>query len=283
MIKWDGHTHTKFCKHGHSDELERYLDRAVELGFERYSVTEHPPLPERWIDDAPLMAELAMGIEELPAYFAYVGEYKRRYEGRLEVTAGLEIDYLHERFDFTERIVEPWADTLEDIVMSVHYLPGRGGMRCVDYKPDDFRTNLLDYYGTMERVVDAYFDHVELAIAAAARLPGRKRIGHIGLIAKFRTALPPADGEQVRERMERLVPLLANTGIGVDVNTAGLRVATCGEAYVPEWMIRACVEAGVDCVYGSDSHKPEQVGFGWGYWQQAKNAASRGSGASGST
>ncbi|PYI50588.1 histidinol-phosphatase HisJ [Paenibacillus flagellatus] len=268
-IKWDGHSHTKFCKHGHPDELDRYLDRAVELGFERYSVTEHPPLPDRWIDDAPLMAELAMGFEEMPAYFAYVREAKKRYEGRLDVTVGLEIDYLHDRFAFTERIVDPWADALEDIVVSVHYLPGRGGMRCIDYKPDDFKTNLLDYYGSMEQVVDAYFDHVELAIETAARLPGRKRIGHLGLIGKFRQALPPIDEGQMRERLEKALPLLVRANVGVDVNTAGLRVATCGVAYVPEWLIRACVDAGVECVYGSDSHKPEQVGFGWDYFERA--------------
>jgi histidinol-phosphatase (PHP family) len=272
MIKWDGHSHTKFCKHGHPDELQRYVDKAVELGFERYSVTEHPPLPDKLVDDAQLMAELAMGFEEMPAYFAYLNEYKKRYEGRLDIAVGLEFDYLHENFAFTERIVEPWAGVLEDSVMSVHYLPGKGGMRCIDYKPDDFRTNLLEYYGSMERVVGEYFDHVELAIEAAARLPGRKRIGHIGLIEKFRSELPPIDDGQVRGRMEKLLPLLARYEVGIDVNTAGLRVVTCGKPYVPAWFIRDCIRSGIDCVYGSDSHKPDHVGFGWDYFEQAMRA-----------
>lgn len=269
MIKWDGHSHTKFCKHGNPDELERYLDRAVELGFERYSVTEHPPLPEGLIDDPKLMAELAMGFEEMPAYFDYVREYKNKYEGRLDVAIGLEFDYLHENFTFTERIAEPWADVLEDCVVSVHYLPGRGGMRCIDYKPDDFQAHLLNYYGTMEKVVNEYFDHVELAIETAVRLPGRRRIGHLELIEKFRQALPPVEEGLIRERLERVLPLLVKSGVGVDVNTAGLRVPTCGKAYVPEWFIRKCTEAGVECVYGSDSHKPDHVGFGWEYFERA--------------
>ncbi|MEF3304847.1 histidinol-phosphatase HisJ [Paenibacillus sp. GYB003] len=273
MIKWDGHSHTKFCKHGHPDELERYLDRAIALGFERYSVTEHPPLPEKLVPDEGLMAELAMDFAEMPAYFEYVRDCKNRYEGRIDVAVGLEIDYLHDNFAFTQRVAEPWADLLEDCVVSVHYLPGRGGMRCIDYKPDDFKTNLLDYYGSMEKVVGEYFDHVELAIESAIRLPGRKRLGHIGLIEKFGRALPPIDEEQVRERLERVVPLLARTGVGVDVNTAGLRVETCGKPYVPEWFIRVCTAAGIECVYGSDSHKPEQVGLGWDYFEQAMRGA----------
>lgn len=278
MIKWDGHSHTKFCKHGHPDELERYLDRAVELGFERYSVTEHPPVPTGLVDDEALMAELAMDFAELPDYFAYVAAYRDRYKGKLEVAIGLEFDYLHDNFAFTERLFEPWADVLDDSVMSVHYLPGRGGARCVDYKPDDFRVHLLDYYGSMEKVVDLYFDHVELAIEAATRLPGRKRIGHLGLIEKFRHALPPIDDEQIRERLENVLPLLKRTGVGVDVNTAGMRVATCGIPYVPEWFIRACVAAGIECVYGSDSHKPEQVGFGWDYFERVTGGKRTGDG-----
>lgn len=269
MIKWDGHSHTRFCKHGHPDELERYLDRAVELGFARYSVTEHPPLPKKLVDDEGLMAELAMEPAELPDYFRYVRDYKRRYEGVLDVAVGLEFDYLHDNAAFTEMLAESWSDMLEDSVMSVHYLPGRGGMRCIDYKPDDFREHLLAYYGSMEKTVDEYFDHVELAIRTAVRLPGRKRIGHIGLIEKFRRELPPIDEAQTRERMERLLPLLAGSGVGVDVNVAGLRVAACGKPYVPEWFIHACADMGIECVYGSDAHKPEQVGFGWDYFERA--------------
>lgn len=269
MLRWDGHSHTKFCKHGYPDELEHYLDRALALGFDRYSVTEHSPMPEKYVDDEQLMAELAMGHEEMPAYFDYVRAYRERYEGRIEVAIGLEFDYLHDNWAFTERLAERWLDVLDDSVMSVHYLPGRGGWRCVDYKPEDFRVNLLDYYGSMERVADEYFDHVELAVETAARLPGRRRIGHLCLIEKFSKVLPPLEQGQIDERLEKLLPLLSRTGISVDVNTAGLRVPTCGKPYVPEWFIRRCKAEGIVCVYGSDAHKPEQVGFGWDYYEKA--------------
>lgn len=269
MPKWDGHTHTSYCKHGHPDELERYLDRAVELGFERYSVTEHPPLPERWVDDEPLMRELAMDLSELPAYFQYVKTYKERYAGKLDVLVGLELDYLPGRQSFTLQFVEPWIGELEDVIVSVHYLPGKGGMRCVDYTPQDFATNLLSHYGSMEKVVDAYYDQVEEAIEFAGRLPiASKRIGHVNLIEKFRLALPPIDPEQIRERLERIVPKLSACGVGVDVNAAGLRVPTCGKAYVPEWFLRKCAASGIPCVYGSDAHRPDHVGTGWDWFQK---------------
>lgn len=269
MIKWDGHTHTKFCKHGNPDELSLYLDRAVEQGFSRYSVTEHPPLPDRWVDDDVLMAELAMDQSELPAYVEYVLEHKQRYEGKLDVRLGLELDYLDGATSFTRDFLAPYLSQLEDLIVSVHYLPGKGGMRCIDYKPSDFETNLLSHYGTMEQVVDEYYNHVERAIQFAAGLPCDKRIGHINLIEKFRLALPPIDEAQIRDRLERILPMLVKTGVGLDINTAGLRVATCGQVYVPDWFMQQAIEAGVPCVYGSDSHKSEHVSYGWDGIQQA--------------
>jgi histidinol-phosphatase (PHP family) len=261
-MKWDGHTHSKFCYHGHHAELSEYVDRAIALGFDRYSVTEHPPLPEGWVPNETLMAALAMPLAELPAYIDYVLEMKKRYAGRIELTVGLEMDYLHENEAFSDEIMKPYLDVLEDAVVSVHYLPGEGGMYCVDYTPDDFRRNLLSAYGTMDSVAETYFDHVERSIAWAAKLPLRTRIGHPLLITKFQRELPPIDEALIRRRLERLVGLLAEAGVGIDVNTAGLRVPTCGQVYAPEWFIRRCLEAGVEVVYGSDAHKPEQVGFG---------------------
>ena len=269
FIKWDGHTHTQFCKHGSDRPLREYAARAAALGFERYSVTEHPPLPDGWIDDPVLTPELAMDRSELPAYLAEAKAVKREFEGKIDVAVGLEMDYLYGKESFTEDVLAEAAPDLEDVIVSVHYLPGRGGMRCVDYKPEDFRDNLLSYYGSMEKVTEAYYDHVELAVRSAAGWRWRKRLGHVNLIEKFRTALPLIDEAQIRERLERLLPLLVECGVGLDVNAAGLRKATCGKAYVPEWYMAACAERGVELVFGSDAHRPDEAGSGWEWYEQA--------------
>lgn len=269
VLKWDGHTHTRFCYHGSEIESERYIDQAIALGFQRYTLSEHSPLPERWVEDEVLYKELAMPEEELREYIDYAKRMKQHYEGDIEITVGLELDYLPGKLDYTERIFTHWEHELEDVVYSVHYLPGaKGSMKCVDFTPDYFREHILTYYGSMEKVVQEYYNHVEAAIQWAAQLPIRKRIGHINLIEKFANVLPEIDQEIIKGRLERLIPLLARTGVGVDVNTAGLRVATCGKPYVPEWFIAACQKEGIPCIYGSDSHKPEHVGTGWDWFEQ---------------
>ncbi|NBD23972.1 histidinol-phosphatase HisJ [Paenibacillus glycinis] len=266
-LKWDGHTHTKFCYHGSSAESDAYIERAIELGFQRYTISEHPPLPADWVPDKRLMAELAMPDAELPLYMDYVSTIKRKYEDRIEIAVGLELDYLQGALPFTEAIVDRYIDKLEDVVYSVHFLPGAGGMRCIDFTAEDFAANLLSYYGTMEKVVDEYYNHVEAAIEWASGLPMRKRIGHINLIEKFAAKLPPIDETQIKERLTALLPKLAKGGVGIDANAAGLRVPTCGKPYVPEWFMRACEAEGIALVYGSDSHRPEHVGAGYDWFE----------------
>lgn len=267
MIKWDGHTHTQFCKHGSAEDLLTYVERAIELGFQRYSVTEHPPIPARLVDNPQLMAELAMSEDELPAYFRYARSVKERTADRIEVAVGLELDYLPGQTSYTDRIVDQYGKQLEDTVLSVHYLPGRGGIRCIDFTSDDFKEGLLDYYGNMEKVVEEYYNHVEQLIEWAAPLPMRKRIGHINLIEKFRMALPEIDENQIKKRLQAILPKLRAGNIGVDVNTAGLRVKTCGKPYVPSWFIQECLADGVSCVYGSDAHHPQYVGAAYDWYE----------------
>lgn len=269
QVKWNGHTHTNFCRHGSAEPISAYLDEAVRQGFTRYSITEHPPLPPGLVPDAPLMRELAMDMEELPHYLRAAHEAKALYAERLEVVVGLELDYLENHQAFSEDLLDRTAGKVEDLVVSVHFLPGRGGMRCLDYRPLDFQENILAYYGSMNTVVHEYYDRLEQAIRWAGTLPGRKRLGHPGLINKFRTVLPKPDADLLQARTAALLPLLQEHGVGLDINTAGLRVQTCGQPYVPEWLIRDSLAAGVECVFGSDAHRPEDVGSGWAYYKQA--------------
>lgn len=271
-LKWDGHTHTNYCRHGSDADMGAYVEEAIARGFRRYTLSEHPPLPERWIADERLMRELAMKAEELPHYFADAFKTKEKYREQIEVLVGLELDYLPGNTDFALEMVDRWNGKLEDALVSVHYLPGKDGMRCVDFTPADFAEGLIGHYGSMEAVVDAYYDQVEEAVAWAAQLPVPKRIGHINLIEKFQAELPAIDPAQIERRLRRILPMLKRAGAGLDVNTAGLRKKTCGKPYVPAWYLQECLAAGIPVVFGSDAHHPHDVGSDWDWFAHAASA-----------
>lgn len=44
--KRDGHVHSHYCPHGSNDSFEEYLTKAIELGIEEITFTEHMTMPE---------------------------------------------------------------------------------------------------------------------------------------------------------------------------------------------------------------------------------------------
>lgn len=273
-LKWNGHTHSPFCHHGSSAPITDYLENAVAADFTRYSITEHPPLPDGWLRNEALQSTLAMPMANLDAYFRTMHSAKRAYQAKLDIRVGLELDYLPGSEAFTESLLRTHRESLDDLVLSVHFLPGTAGMRCIDYTPADFSDGLIAHYGSMEQVVDVYYQHVRQAILFAATLPVPVRIGHINLIHKFQTQLPPCPEDLTDAHLREILPLLKEHRVGIDVNTAGFRVETCQRPYVPSWFLRACVQDGIACVFGSDAHHPKDVAAGWDWFAQAMVDAS---------
>jgi histidinol-phosphatase (PHP family) len=62
------------------------------------------------------------------------------------------------------------------------------------------------------------------------------------------------------ERYEEVAQRLAKAGVAVEASSAGLRVAA-EEMYPHPDLLSACGRAGVPATIGSDSHKPEHVGY----------------------
>src|SRR5215813_14883548 len=89
----DGHTHTQFCPHGSREATEDFIARAIELRFETYSLTEHPPLPRNFVDPTDDKSCGMLG-EDFEAYLRHAKELKQRYADRIEIRVGLEVDYI---------------------------------------------------------------------------------------------------------------------------------------------------------------------------------------------
>ena len=263
LQKWDGHTHGPYCKHGSSAAFDAYLTRAIELGFTRYSVTEHPPLPDRFTANPEVMKQLAMKEEELPHYFRNAWEVKSRFSERIDVRVGLELDYLYHHEQFTERLLTEYQDQIEDAIISVHFLPGKQGMHCVDWDVQEIDRQLIRYYGSFERLIEVYFEHVHLALEQARLFRIPVRLGHATLFQKFKTALPECDELVITSHLLNVFEILKDDGIGLDVNTACLDLETCADVYPPLSLASIAKEMGVACVFGSDAHQPRHVGRHW--------------------
>ena len=98
-------------------------------------------------------------------------------------------------------------------------------------------------------------------IAEAARSGLFDILAHPDLVKLWGDARPLPERDP-RHYYEPAVEAIAETGIAVEVSTAGLRKHV-GEIYPSRAFAEMCVEAGAAFALSSDAHAPDQVGFGY--------------------
>ncbi len=233
----DYHMHSYLCGHGEGVPAE-YAARAVALGLDEIGVSEH--IPMYWRPEGGRDPTLAMADRDLPTYFALVEDARRAAPG-LPIRLGLEADYIpgHEAALRAFLATWPW----DYVYGSVHWLG--------DWGLDDPREVEEYTRRDVDAVYEAYFALVEAAAASGLF----DILAHLDLVKKFGYR----STRDLRPRYARLARTLAETGVCVEINTAGL-LKPVGEIYPHPDLLRALHAAGVPVTLGSDAHRPALVG-----------------------
>ncbi len=228
----DYHTHTARCGHAIGRPSE-YVEAARAAGLLALGVADHLPLlpaPD---------PELAMGTCELDDYVGEVLALRDSFPGY--VLLGVEADYRRGTVDEVAALLA--ARPFDYVIGSVHFI-GEWGF-------DDPR-RLAEYSG---RDIDAaWIEYLEL-VGEAAESGLFSILGHLDLMKKF--GYRPT--RSLDRELERVVERIARAGVLVEINTAGLH-RPVGEAYPSPHLLGLLREAGVAITFGSDAHRPEEVG-----------------------
>src|SRR5512132_103575 len=117
LSRRDGHTHTELCPHGSREATDGFIQRAIQLGFETYSLTEHPPLPKSFEDPTP---EKSCGIcwQELEPYLELAYKLKGRFASQIEIKVGLEVDYIPGFEEEIRQMLNAHGPDLDDALLS---------------------------------------------------------------------------------------------------------------------------------------------------------------------
>lgn len=273
-MKRDGHTHTHFCRHGSGEDTEAFISRAIELGFTTYSLTEHMPYPEEFLQKMPYSQECLDSLRILGNDFdAYIREMeiiKKKYRDKIHLLIGSEIDFLPEQQDYTRYMLKEYGPYLEDGLLSVHVLKGIKGWHSVDYCPEDLKAGVIEYYLGYEQYQLAYYRAVKEALVADLGPYKPKRISHLTLCNKFQHCFIK-DGivtEAVQKAVGDILDYMKRHGYSLDVNAAGLYKEYCCEIYPSPWIIEQARRLRIEMVYGSDSHAVADVGRGYDVYEQ---------------
>jgi histidinol-phosphatase (PHP family) len=221
------------------ENVERYLATASEAGVSELGCAEHiyrfrqaldlwrHPFWERWARD------------DLDAYCEFLAASPLK--------AGLECDFVPGREDRTAALLDGLP--LDYVVGSVHFV----GDRAVDV--EDF--SVWERQGDPDAVWARYFE----ILAEAARSGLFDILAHPDLVKVWGSARP-APTRDPRFHYEPAVQAIAESGVAVEVSTAGLRKPVA-EIYPAPAFAEMCIEAGIVFALSSDAHTPEQVGYGY--------------------
>ncbi len=186
----DGHTHTELCPHGSGEATEKMVQRAIQLGFQRYCITEHAPLPPAFRDQyegTPAgYTEASLREDQVADYLALANGLKTKYAGQIEISVGFEVDFLPEHVAWTRDFLNTYGPRTQESILSVHFMRGlRQHFWCVDMSTDDFAAGFGQWLKTPQRVFEQYYQTVLASVQADLGPYAPQRIGHMSLVRKY--------------------------------------------------------------------------------------------------
>ncbi|WP_010678438.1 histidinol-phosphatase HisJ [Bacillus timonensis] len=244
-MKADGHIHTPYCPHGTKDAFEDYIARALQLGFDEISFTEHAPLPTRFVDPTP-QKDSGMNANEIENYFSEVTKLQKKFASEIKINIGLEVDFIEGYEEDTKAFLNEYGRFLDDSILSVHFLQNQERYYCLDYSPDMFETMIHDF-SSVEAVYESYYRTLERSILADLGKFKPKRIGHITLVHKFQKKFPISI--DFNEKIQTILDKIAEQGLSLDYNGAGINKPLCKEVYPPEKIIKEAIKRKIPLVY----------------------------------
>lgn len=220
--------------------VERYREVAAERGIEELGVSEHIYRFEQALEvwRHPLWREYA--CDDLDEYCGFVRE-------RTDLRLGIEADFVPGAEDRTANLLQ--ARDFDYVVGSVHFLRERS------LDMEDW--SVWDSTRSAEDVWRRYFQ----TLGEAARSGLFDILAHPDLVKVWGSADPrrPLPAGDPRRYYELAMDGIAESGIAVEVSTAGLR-KRAREIYPAPALLEMCLEAGCPVALSSDAHRPEDIG-----------------------
>ena len=260
------HTHTIFCDG--SDDIETCCRSAFAKGLACLGFSSHAPMSKK----TGLYNECNIPEEKMEDYINEVIAAKKRWEGKLPVYLGLEVDFI-------ENLTGP-ADTyyhelgLDFLIGSVHYVvPPKGEPFTVDDKLEAVEQGIREGYGGDPLgMIEAYLN----AEIAMIRAGGFDVLGHPDLVKK-NNSLPGGTKNRFfteneifyREKTSAIAAIMAGTGIPAEINTGGINRNKTKDCYPSLPFLKLFREQGVPMLINADAHKAEHLD---GYYNEAKEA-----------
>ncbi len=217
--------------------VERYREVARERGIAELGVSEHIHRFRQALEVWQHPFWLENAVDDLDDYCRFVRE-------ETDLKLGLEADFVAGREDRTANLLD--ARDFDYVVGSVHFIR--------DHAVDMEDGGVWGTGRSAEEIWRRYFE----TLGEAARSGLFDILAHPDLVKVWGPERPRPEGD-LRRYYELALDGIAESGVAVEVSTAGLR-KRAQEIYPAPAFLEMCVEAGAPIALSSDAHRPEDVG-----------------------
>ncbi|WP_428738132.1 histidinol-phosphatase [Sulfurimonas sp.] len=224
----DLHNHTPLCNHAQGS-IDQYIEAAIKSDTKIFGFADHAPM-----DFDPTYR---MGFNDMAMYEADVLAAKEKYQDKIKILLGYEVDYLQNHMD--ERVLSAKVDYL---IGSVHFIDGWG-------------FDNPEFIGRYEHEnIDEIWEKYFKAVEDMAKTKFFDIVGHLDLIKVFKF-MP---NKNISTLAKNALIAIKEADMTLELNVAGYR-KPIGEPYPSKELLQEAYKLNIPITFSSDAHKPEQV------------------------
>ena len=230
----DSHTHTSFSFDSEAP-AEIMAQRAVELGIEHYTFTDHLEIN---MENAVEVAE--NGAKTIPLL-------QEKYKDKINLYFGIELGQALHNKVLSEKILADYD--FDFVIGSLHNIEGEEDFYFIDYTRID-----------VDEILRRYFDE----LLDLAQWDGFDVLGHITYPLRYICGKYGIDVDMTKysDAVDEIFRTIIRNGKGIEINTSGLFTEI--KQTSPDLpLVKRYRELGGEIItIGSDAHYPERVGAG---------------------
>lgn len=243
-MKANLHTHGEFCDGKIPMRIMASL--AADAGYQLLGFSAHAPLP--------FATEWTMDLDRVDEYLAVVRDLAARFEPRMQILAGMEIDFI----DGMCGPADGRFSGLDYAIGSVHHVApkalGEHALSTVDGRQENFDALIArGYNGDGLALAEDYFS----AVASCIRAGGFDILGHLDLLRKNNPGQSRfrEDHPRYRDAVMLALDCLQGEGIIVEINTGGMARGRTDSPYPQLWILKELKARGVPVCVNADAHE----------------------------
>ena len=251
MKKTNYHIHTNYCDGENS--IEEMVQMAIAKGFDNIGISSHAPLMYQ--------NDWTMPENALPQYFNELSQVSQKYQTKMKVFKGLEIDYYLPNHDLSP-LCKSCLYKLDYWIGSIHCLGliDNGDVSYIDDTKESLQKGIDQIYGgDIKKAVCQYYT----GIGEMAEKFHPDIIGHIDIIKKNNEDHYFFDdsSEWYENAWHNALDQIKKAGSILEINTGGAFRYGLRCLYPSEAILKEAIKMKIPLTINTDAHSFEAIDY----------------------